>query len=322
MAANHREQLIAAMVVFLILDGAAVGSRVYVRTKIHRGAFGWDDAFLCLTYLGFIIMCGVGWTSMYYGYAAVDKKPYYDAELAKQFYFANQLTLYISSGLVKIAVALVLFRLAVTRRMRRVLIVSMVVVALWTVIMTIFASWPCAKSGASNWAGSATCQKVGYFRTSSNIVIDYFYALLPVYMLWNVQMKRTIKALVILLLGMGCFASAATIVKLVIIVRLSWAKGEEATGLHYDLLLWADIELGMAIFAASLAALRPLLKLIPRMLSSSNRAHESHESNRVGPYRELNTPGSEMENMAKKTPPQNVSSVRSVGDTWNDDNYV
>lgn len=58
-------------------------------------------------------------------------------------------------------------------------------------------------------------------------------------------------------------ASAATIVKLVIIVRLQTAKGAAASALHYELLLWADIELGIALFAAASAALRPLLKNVP-----------------------------------------------------------
>lgn len=63
-------------------------------------------------------------------------------------------------------------------------------------------------------------------------------------------------------------ASAATIVKLVIIVRLQTAKGAAASALHYELLLWADIELGIALFAAASAALRPLLKSVPSVWDS------------------------------------------------------
>lgn len=51
--------------------------------------------------------------------------------------------------------------------------------------------------------------------------------------------------------------------KLVIIVRLQTAKGAAANALHYELLLWADIELGIALFAAASAALRPLMKRVP-----------------------------------------------------------
>ncbi|KAI1475759.1 hypothetical protein F4774DRAFT_271186 [Daldinia eschscholtzii] len=286
---GHRGDLIAAMAVFLIVDTFAIAARLYVRIKMLTRGFGLDDVVLILTYLGFIISCAMGFTSMRYGYAAQDEQPYYNKAMSTKFLFANQLSLYISAGLVKIAVALVLYRLSSTKKLRWLLIGSMAVVTTWTIVMTIFASWPCAQGGASNWAGSKTCTEIGYFRTITNIFIDYFYALLPIYILRNVHMSTRLKVSVLLLLGLGAFASSATIVKLVIIVRLSTAKGEEAQALHYDLLLWADIELGMATFAASAAALRPLLKHIPafwtKNQSSNSRSRSTSEA--VGPYREL-----------------------------------
>ncbi|KAI1504617.1 integral membrane protein [Biscogniauxia marginata] len=278
---GHRDSIIAALVAFLVLDGAAVAARVYVRTKLITRGFGLDDCALALTYLGYLFVCALGFTTIYFGYAATDEQPYYDARKAQQ------LTVYISSGLVKLAVALVLYRLAVAQRLRWLLIVSIFVVIAWSVITTLYASWLCAQGGSSNYAGSTTCSRVGYFRTISNIFIDYFYALLPIFMLRKVQMKIRLKALVVFLLGLGIFASSATIVKLVIIVRLTHAEDDEADGLHHDLLLWAIIELGLAIFAASCAALRPLLRHLPALWDSSRRTPRSHVSDRVGPYHEL-----------------------------------
>ncbi|KAI1101520.1 integral membrane protein [Jackrogersella minutella] len=284
---GHREDLIVAMVVFLIVDTTAIAARLYVRTKMLTRGFGLDDVVLILTYFGFIISCAMGFTSMRYGYAAPDEQPYYDRVKATQFLFANQLSLYISAGLVKIAVALVLYRLASTKRLRLVIIGSMVVVTIWTIVMTIFASWPCAQSGSSNWAGSKACTQIGYFRTITNVFIDYFYALLPIYILQDVHMNTRLKISVMLLLGLGAFASSATIVKLVIIVKLSTAQGDAAQALHYDLLLWADIELGMATFAASAAALRPLLRHIPAMWSKTITTDSHGTTGSAGPYRSL-----------------------------------
>lgn len=88
--------------------------------------------------------------------------------------FDNQLVIYICAGLVKLGVAFVLLRLVTKRGLRILLYGSMVVVIAWTVIMTLYASYFCVQSGSSNWAGSKTCEAVGYFRTSSNILIDYF----------------------------------------------------------------------------------------------------------------------------------------------------
>ncbi|OTA95402.1 hypothetical protein M434DRAFT_28907 [Hypoxylon sp. CO27-5] len=295
---SYRDNLMAAMVVFLVVDTIVMAARLYVRTKMLTRGFGWDDVMLIVTYLGFIISCAMGFTSMRYGYAAPDEKPWYNKTKATQFLFANQLSLYISAGLVKLAVALVLYRLASTKRLRWVLIGSMVIVTIWTIVMTLFASWPCAQSGSSNWAGSKACTEVGYFRTITNIFIDYFYALLPIYMLRKVHMNTRLKISVMLLLGLGAFASSATIVKLVIIVRLSTAKGEAAQALHYNLLLWADIELGMATFAASAAALRPLLKHIPGIWGKTLTPNSHGTSEAVGSYHSLGA-SNEMGPMSK-----------------------
>ncbi|KAI0391578.1 hypothetical protein F5Y17DRAFT_401313 [Xylariaceae sp. FL0594] len=282
---GHREGLLAGAIVFLVLDSLAVFARLYVRTIIIKRGFGYDDFTLCLTYIGYVLSLGFGFTAMHYGYAAEDSQPWYNKAKATRFTYADQTSLYISAGLVKLAVALVLFRISVNKGMRLLLLGSMVVVGIWTIITVIYASWLCAKSGSSNWAGSETCSRVGYFRTISNIFIDYFYALLPIYILRGIQLKRKLKLIAIFLLSLGIFASSATIVKLVIIVRLNSATEKESHGLHYDLLLWANIELGLAIFAASAAALRPLLRHVGLIDGSVNRGSTNATDN--GPYLEL-----------------------------------
>ncbi|KAI1817779.1 hypothetical protein GGS20DRAFT_454934 [Poronia punctata] len=282
---GHREGLMAGAIVFLILDSLIVFARLYVRTIIIKNGFGYDDFALCLTYIGYVISLAFGFTAMHYGYAAEDVQPYYDKAKVTRAIYADQTTLYISAGLVKVAVALVLFRISVSKGVRWLLVGSMVVVGAWTVITVIYASWLCATSGTSNWAGSETCRRVSYFRTISNIFIDYFYALLPIYILRGTQMKKRLKLIAMFLLGLGIFASTATIVKLVIIVRLNDADEKEAKGLHYDLLLWANIELGLAILAASAAALRPLLRHW-RVIDGSKHERSQGETD-SGPYLEL-----------------------------------
>ncbi|RYO75347.1 hypothetical protein DL764_010517 [Monosporascus ibericus] len=303
---GYRASLISAMVTFLTVDCIALAGRVYVRMKLQSRSFGVDDLTLLV---GYILHCGMGFTAMSYGYAAEEEKPYYDAVQARRYHYANQVCIYISSGLVKLAVALVLYRLAATRRLRLILLGSMLLVGIWTVVMTVYTSWLCAMQGSSNYAGSETCKNVGRFRTISNIFIDYFYALLPVYMLWNVEMSTRLKITVCVLLGLGVFASSATIVKLVVIIRLTTSTKEEEKGLHYDLLLWADIELGLAIFCASAAALRPLLRHMPGLWDSlrTPKSHKSHISDVVagGPYRTID-PNSEMDRLTPMGKPVSV----------------
>ncbi|GAW12222.1 hypothetical protein ANO14919_015830 [Xylariales sp. No.14919] len=283
---GHREGLLAVGALFLILDSIVVFSRVYVRTKVITRGFGWDDFVLCLTYIGFVISHGLLFTAIHYGYAAEDEQSWYNKKKATMFTYGYQTTLYVSAGLVKLAVALVLLRISISRGVRLLLIGSIVIVGIWTIITVVFASGICVTGGSSNWAGSVRCTQVAYFRTISNIFIDYFYALLPIYILRSSKMKTRLKLIAIFLLGLGIFASTATIVKLVIIVRLSSAKGKIADELHYDLALWADVELSLAILAASAAALRPLLRHIPALFDDTSK-HGSSNTDDNGPYHEL-----------------------------------
>ena len=72
-------------------------------------------------------------------------------------------------------------------------------------------------------------------------------------------------------------ASSATIIKLIVIVRLVHATTAEAEDLHYALLLWADIELGLAILAVSAAALRPILECICVYWTYGSRSRSSQD---------------------------------------------
>lgn len=53
-------------------------------------------------------------------------------------------------------------------------------------------------------------------------------------------------------------------------MRLSTENKVSQQILHYQLLIWADVELGLAIFCASAAALRPLLRRCPMIWGSAD----------------------------------------------------
>jgi hypothetical protein len=61
--------------------------------------------------------------------------------------------------------------------------------------------------------------------------------------------------------------------------------------------LWADIELGLAILAASAAALRPLLRHIPALLDGTSK--QGSGTGDSGPYHELEVNSRDTSNMKK-----------------------
>ena len=126
-----------------------------------------------------------------------------DARRGWQYLYANQLTIYLTSGVAKLAVALVLYRLAINRRFKVILAASIAVVIVWTFATTLFSSWLCVTHGATSYLSNSTCTVVGLFRTISNILIDYFYALLPILIVRKAKMNTQMKISVCILLGLG-----------------------------------------------------------------------------------------------------------------------
>lgn len=54
---SYRDNLIAAMVVFLVINTAAISARLYVRVKLLTRAIGMDDFMLCLVFVSSAVGC-------------------------------------------------------------------------------------------------------------------------------------------------------------------------------------------------------------------------------------------------------------------------
>lgn len=46
-----RDQLVGVTVFFTVLNTITVALRLFARTKLSKGAFGWDDVMLVVTYV-------------------------------------------------------------------------------------------------------------------------------------------------------------------------------------------------------------------------------------------------------------------------------
>ncbi|VUC34661.1 unnamed protein product [Clonostachys rosea] len=98
---------------------------------------------------------------------------------------------------------------------------------------------------------------VAYVVSAMTIVTDFFYALIPIPMVWSVKMTIQAKTTVVLILGMGIFASVATIVRIRFLTTM--ANLDDVLYAGTDAMIWTIAEAGLAIIAASLATIRPLL---------------------------------------------------------------
>ncbi|KAK7705672.1 hypothetical protein SLS57_009981 [Botryosphaeria dothidea] len=91
-----------------------------------------------------------------------------------------------------------------------------------------------------------------------SVVCDWTVALLPIPLLWNVRMRWRVKGAVMGILGLGIFC--ATLIRIPILPTLTSPKDSLY---HIGVItLWAFLETGLGLLAASLTSLRPLLRRV------------------------------------------------------------
>ncbi|KAE9973419.1 hypothetical protein EG328_004415 [Venturia inaequalis] len=90
------------------------------------------------------------------------------------------------------------------------------------------------------------------------ISTDWVFAILPIFLLWNVQLNWRVKGPVIIMLGLGIFASIAPIVRLKYLIGLN----DRTRILDHlgNILVWASVEVNVGMFVANLPACRPILE--------------------------------------------------------------
>ncbi|KAH8156190.1 hypothetical protein CIB48_g12057 [Xylaria polymorpha] len=275
--------LTVLVIVFLILNYIGVGLRCFVRIRINH-SFSYDDWAMIASLVGYSGMCGTLLAAEVYGFGATVPQPWYDQIKAAQSMFSFQLVYVVAAYLCKVSVALVLLRISGTDRkslIRKVLIASIVVVSIFSVATFLALALQC-RPVTLNWGiGKGECvaphviTDIAYAFSAADIASNWLYATLPIVMLWNVQLSLRVKISVILLLGFSFTSSIATLVRLKYVVDLG-SLGSADPGLPLRLLdsiIWSHLEIALAIFAASLAALRPLLKYISGRSNSTSKSN-------------------------------------------------
>jgi hypothetical protein len=131
-------------------------------------------------------------------------KPKQYQALATISYIANMM-------FIKLSIAIFLLRIAVKKVYIYILQVSIVVVAIWSVIIFFYDIFQCVPVEAQ-WNFTITSAKcvsgtqfvaAAYSISVMSISTDWLYALLPIPMIWSVQMTKQAKATVAFILSLG-----------------------------------------------------------------------------------------------------------------------
>jgi hypothetical protein len=110
---------------------------------------------------------------------------------------------------------------------------------------------------------SGTCMNldhiiaIAYVYSVTATLCDLTLGLLPIALVWNLHMNVRTKCALAGILGMGCIASAAVIVR---IPFLHDYKDEDFLYATANISIWSNVEASLGIAAGSLVTLRPLFR--------------------------------------------------------------
>ncbi|KAH8746846.1 hypothetical protein BGZ57DRAFT_972142 [Hyaloscypha finlandica] len=261
-------QLVAVAITFLILTYISVGLRCFVRIRITR-VFAVDDWIMLVAQLIFTLSCAFILRGIHYGIGRHNSELTVSNEIEGLKYQAFATLSYVANMMfIKLSIALFLLRIAVKRLYVWILRISMAVVTIWSLAIWIYELFQCIPVEAQwNYTiKNAKCDSgpsfvaAAYSISVMTIVTDWLYALLPIPMIWSVQMSVQTKMTVAFILSLGIFASVATLIRLRYIIELTDISDILHSGT--TAMVWTLVEPGVAITAACLVTMRPLLRAL------------------------------------------------------------
>ncbi|KAF2004388.1 hypothetical protein P154DRAFT_616939 [Amniculicola lignicola CBS 123094] len=272
-AFSIQNELRAVTLSLLAVALATVLTRIYIRIFLLR-VFRLDDYFIviamacstaaCCIFLH-VILLGMG--KHIFAIPLENYQP-----LLKFSYIGSVLTP-ISIFFVKLSIAFFLLPLTRQTRYRHVLwgmIVFIVCLMLFGFFTLIFGCTPIA----ANWdyslrpppmgQGKARCLTVNTYRSFAlfnsitNAVTDIALALVPVPLIWTLQVNKRTKASLIFILSLGYIACGAAIIKTPMIAH--FFDDFDSTGPRSWYYGWQIIEMNVGIIAATLPSIKPAFR--------------------------------------------------------------
>ncbi|ORY71811.1 uncharacterized protein BCR38DRAFT_454241 [Pseudomassariella vexata] len=283
--------LFITSITFLFLTWVSVLLRTYVRSVMLKG-FMSDDWFMLASQAVFTVSCAFILRGYHYGLGRHNRSLEQHDEITALKYQALATATYVlNMMLIKFSIGIFLLRLATQKRYRYTIYASIVIIAIWSLVLFFWNIFQCHPVEAqwdyrilnedpkSSCVSAEEIINAAYALSVMTILSDWLYALLPIPMVWQVKMTKQAKATVMVILGLGIFASVATLIRLKFLSDL--IDIDDILFAGTDAMVWTLVEPGVAIVASSLVTIRPLLRAwrIQGFQSTENSKHTEALSN-------------------------------------------
>ncbi|KAE8360079.1 hypothetical protein BDV27DRAFT_149017 [Aspergillus caelatus] len=269
MANDKSEAIIIVTSIFLALSFLTVSLRCYVRLHLIR-AFGADDYMMVLA-MAFNIafaICGIAGAS-----TGLGKKMNYfadkpnDLKDSLRFWWVGQIFYALTGTAGRTSIAISLLRITVVR-VHLIIIYSTIALSIAVGLLFFFATllecrpihyvWDYGMM-SSHCVSKDFLLDIVYTHSVIAALCDLTLGILPLFMIWKLQMNRRAKFSLGVILGLGCLAGAAVVIRLPYNEKFKDPDFLYATA---TLSILANIEAGLGITAGCLSTLRPLVRML------------------------------------------------------------
>lgn len=257
--------LVGTAIVFLALSWISIALRTYTRAFLMKG-YQADDWLMFIGQLIFTVSCVFILIGVHDGLGRHNEAIENDSDEvnALMWQALATATYVLDMMFIKLSIGVFLLRLSVQKVYTWILWVSLAIITIWSCVIFFWDIFQCSPV-AKQWdfritdGHCVTADQIvaaAYSISVMTILSDWLYALLPVPMLWTVKMTKQAKATVIVILGLGVFASIATLIRLKFLADLT--DTDDILFAGTDAMVWTLVGPGVAIVASSLATIRPL----------------------------------------------------------------
>ncbi|KAK6078917.1 integral membrane protein [Seiridium cupressi] len=279
---NRGPQVRAVASTVFALAFVALLLRCYVRLRIAK-AFGWDDWFMVAAMVSFTFNTATCLAGVEHGTGRHywDLEPH-DLSAAMMYWWYCYLTYATTMILSKASIAFFLVRIIPDRVHRWIVYVALGLSIFCGLAFFFVALFQCSpveffwtRTGPGSCISIDIIIDIVYTYSTLSIVTDFTFSILPIWLVWHLHMDKKTKVALIPILSMACAASCA------VAVRLAYVENFRTDNFLYattDIAIWSQAEQGLAIAAASLATLQPLLRKALNKLGLSSGPHSGPAS--------------------------------------------
>ncbi|KAL3424535.1 integral membrane protein [Phlyctema vagabunda] len=267
MAENRGPQILGVAGLFLALSTLAVAARTYCRIVVVK-SFGLDDYAAVVAWVFFAFFCAFAITAEHHGSGKhIGNIPPADVPLGLKWWWACEPVYVLSNMALKFSIGIFLLRIAVARTHRIIIWTTVAVIEIYSVVFFFLFVLQCRPSKyfwTRYTGGSGTCMNpkitvdATYVYSAISCWSDWTLAIIPVFLVWNLQMNSRTKLVVAVILAMGAIASTATIIRIPYVKDL--ANQADFLYATTDVAIWSTSETGIGITASCIATLRPLFR--------------------------------------------------------------